>query len=304
MRMKLVIGVKSMEVFSRLDLDWLINKVNKDNLTQRYCLFFFSVYLYALSFSMFFNPYNIVTGGSTGISIIFNHLFGFNESIFIFIFSIIIFIFGFFTLGKKIAFRSLIGVFILPIFIQATSIFNYFIDFENTSMLALMVYGGLLYGFANGLMIRTGFTTGGVQTLCQIMNKYFKVSIGSANLIINFIIIFGGSFIFGMSNLLYALIALYISSIIMDKVILGISDSKAFYIITSKEKEVKEFIMTELGHSVTMLDAKGGYTGKKMKVILCVMPTREYTFAKDVISEIDDKAFYIITDAYEVGGGI
>ncbi|MBQ4031671.1 MAG: YitT family protein [Bacilli bacterium] len=293
-----------MEVFSRLDFEWLIDKVNKDNLTQRYCLFFFSVYLYALSFSLFFNPYNIVTGGSTGLSIIANRVFGINPVIFIFLFSLAIFMLGYVTLGKKIAIRSLIGVFILPIFIQAASVFTKYIDFENTSMLALMVYGGLLNGFANGLMIRTGFTTGGVQTLCQIMNKYFKISIGNANLGLNFLIILLGTFIFGIPNLLYALIALYISSIIMDKVILGISDSKAFYIITSKEEEVKEFIMSELGHSVTLLEARGGYTNKKMKVILCVMPTREYILAKDVISEIDDKAFYIITDAYEVGGGI
>ena len=293
-----------MEVLDKIDISYFIDRVNKENLMQRYCMFFLGIYLYALAFNLFLNPYNIVIGGTTGLSIIANELFGVNESIFVFGISLIIFVFGYFMLGSKIAIRSLVGLFALPIFMMATSVFTSLVDFEGTSMLVLMIYGGLLFGFANGIIIRTGFSLGGVQTVYQIVSKYFKISIGNANLILNFIIIMLGSYIFGISNALYAVIALYISSIAMDKVILGISDSKAFYIITSKENEVKEFIMSNLGHSVTLLDAKGGYTGKKMKVILCVMPTREYIFAKNVISEIDDKAFYIITDAYEVAGGI
>ena len=167
-----------------------------------------------------------------------------------------------------------------------------------------MIYGGALMGFANGIIMRTGFSIGGVQTLCQIINKRFKLSIGNSNMIVNLIIILFGVYVFGINNAIYAIISLYVSSLVMDRVILGISDSKAFYIITSKEKEVKEFIIKELGHSVTLLDAKGGYSGKSTKVLLCVIPTREYFFAKEVISEIDDKAFYIITDSYEVKGGI
>lgn len=294
-----------MKLFSnKVGFEEIVDKVRRDNLPQRYCMFFFGMYIYALAFNLFLVPYNIVTGGTTGLSIIASELFGWNSSIFIFVVSFILLVIGFFVLGKEYAANTIVGLLVLPIFIEATTSFHQYIDFCNTSIFALMIYGGALMGFANGIIMRTGFSIGGVQTLCQIINKRFKLSIGNSNMIVNLIIILFGVYVFGINNAIYAIISLYVSSLVMDRVILGISDSKAFYIITSKEKEVKEFIIKELGHSVTLLDAKGGYSGKSTKVLLCVIPTREYFFAKEVISEIDDKAFYIITDSYEVKGGI
>ena len=87
-----------------------------------------------------------------------------------------------------------------------------------------------------------------------------------------------------------------------DKVILGISQSKAFYIITEHETDVKKFITQNLSHGVTVLEARGGYTGNMEKVIMCIVPTKEYYLFKEGIRMIDEHAFFIVTDAYEVFG--
>jgi len=102
---------------------------------------------------------------------------------------------------------------------------------------------------------------------------------------------------------MYAVIALYISSTITDRVILGISNNKSFYIITDKEEEVCEFIIQNLHHSVTIINAKGGYSNKNKKLLLCVIPTKEYFLVKEVVLEIDKNAFFLITDSYEAVGG-
>jgi uncharacterized membrane-anchored protein YitT (DUF2179 family) len=88
-----------------------------------------------------------------------------------------------------------------------------------------------------------------------------------------------------------------------DRVILGVSKSKAFYIVTDKTEEVKSFIIKELGHSVTMFDAIGGFKGKDKKVIFCVIQTREYFKLKEGINKIDSESFFVVTDSYEVVGG-
>ena len=88
-----------------------------------------------------------------------------------------------------------------------------------------------------------------------------------------------------------------------DKVILGISSSKAFYIITEHETAVKKFILNNLSHGVTVLEGRGGYTGNNQKVIMCIIPTKEYFIAKEGIHEIDPEAFFLVTDSYEVYGG-
>ena len=117
------------------------------------------------------------------------------------------------------------------------------------------------------------------------------------------LIVILGAFVFGVNKLMYALIVIYIIGIMTDKVLLGISDSKAFYIITEKDDEVKDYILNYLGHGVTIFDTRGGFTKEKQKLLMCVVPTKEYFKLKEGIHEIDNKSFFVVTDAYEVSGG-
>ena len=117
------------------------------------------------------------------------------------------------------------------------------------------------------------------------------------------LIIVSSLFVFGFPKFIYSVISMYIISVMTDKVILGISSSKAFYIITEHETAVKKFIMNNLSHGVTVLDGRGGYTGNNQKVIMCIIPTKEYYVAKEGIHKIDPEAFFLVTDSYEVYGG-
>ena len=157
-------------------------------------------------------------------------------------------------------------------------------------------------GFGLGLVFKSGFTTGGTDILNQIFSKYFKVSIGKAMLFTDGIIVAAAFFIFGFQKFIYSIINMYVVGLITDKVILGISESKSFYIITEHETDVKKYILNNLSHGVTVLEARGGYTGNVMKVIMCIIPTREYFKAKEGIQTIDPNAFFLVTDAYEVSG--
>jgi uncharacterized membrane-anchored protein YitT (DUF2179 family) len=103
---------------------------------------------------------------------------------------------------------------------------------------------------------------------------------------------------------MYAIIILYIISILADRVVLGISSTKAFYIVTSKEEAVKNYILNEVSHGVTVLNGEGGYTNKNQKVLMCLIPTREYFKIKEGLEEIDSGAFLIVTDAYQSSGGL
>ena len=152
--------------------------------------------------------------------------------------------------------------------------------------------------------MKTGFTTGGFNILYQILHKYLKVSIGNASLILNSFIIIIGSIVFGVPSAIYAVISLFIASFITDRILLGISRNKTFYIITDKEKEVKEYILKKLSHGVTIINARGGYSNDKKKMIMCIIPTKEYFNLKEVVLKIDKDAFFLITDSYEAQGAI
>lgn len=286
------------------EIDELIKDVTRKDAPQRYCLFVFGVFISALTFNLFYSQYNVVTGGSAGLSIIFNHLYEIDESAFILYVSLGLLILSFFLLGFKKTLKTTIGTLLYPLFVKITSYLLVYFDIESSSFLLLMVYGGVLSGFSNGIIMKTGFTTGGFNILYQIAHKYLKISIGSASLIINSFIIIFASIIFGIPKAIYAIIALYISTFVTDRILLGVSKNKTFYIITDKEKEVKEYILQKLSHGVTIIDAKGGYTNENKKMIMCVIPTKEYFGLKEVVLKIDKDAFFLITDSYETSGAI
>jgi len=286
-----------------INFEELLDKVQNKNFIRRYFMLIFGLFLGAFGFNLFYAPYNIVTGGTTGIALIVRKFFDISPSDFVLISSFVLLIFSFIFLGAKTTIRTTVGVIILPFFMKATENVVNVIDLENTSMIVMAIFGGLLSGFSSGLVFKAGFSSGGSQIINQIMVKYLKMSMGNASLILNAVIIAAGSFVFGVPNALYAVLSLYISSVITDKVLLGISSSKAFYIITSKEKEVSEFIIKELNHSVTIVDAKGGYSNDKVKMLMTVIPTREYFKTKEVILSLDENAFFLVVDGYEFQGG-
>ena len=137
----------------------------------------------------------------------------------------------------------------------------------------------------------------------KIMSKYFKITMGTSMLMVDGLIVLSGAFIFGWTKFMYAIVVLYIVSIMADRVLIGVSNAKAFYIITENPSKVAEYVINELNHSVTEIKAKGLYTESKTTVLFTVIPTKEYYKFKEGIKEIDKNAFITVIDAYEVLGG-
>lgn len=270
---------------------------------KRYMQFVFGCLLVALAFNLFFSPNDIVAGGVSGLSIILNYYFGIEPSIIILISNALLLLLSYFVLGKEVTKANLLGSILFPIFVNLTQHISAYISFQQSEMLLIAVFGGLLQGLGAGLIFKAGFSTGGTDILNMIVSKKFKMSMGNSMLCTDGLIVLAGFFVFGFNKLMYALIVLYIISVFTDRVILGISDSKAFYIITKDEKNVKDFVLNKMHHGVTVFEAYGGYESEKQNVLMCVIPTKDYYLLKEGIHRIDKQAFFVVTDAYQVFGG-
>lgn len=268
---------------------------------KKYATLSLGLFLYALAYNLFLKPNNIVAGDVDGIANIFKGII--NPNLLITILCVSLLIISFPLLGVKTTMGSVIGTILFPIFVTLTSDISKYIIIDTNDLLLISIVAGVIRGTGYGLTFKMGFTTGGTDILNQIVAKYFHTSIGTAMLIVDGSIVVAGGFVYGFSSMLYALIILYLLSFITDKIMLGISKSKSFYIITSEEEKVKDYIMNELGHGVTIFSVKGGYTKERQKMLMCVIPTREYYKLKEGISEIDKDSFFVITDSYEVKGG-
>lgn len=276
----------------------ILKIVENKNLLKRYIELIFGLFLTALAYNVFFLRQNLVYGGSGGIAILFQKYL--DPSITILIIQLIALVLAFIFLGKKKALNSVVGSVVYPLFVKLTE--NVTIPIPKDDIMLIVICGAVLSGIAGGLTSKTGFSTGGTDTIVHILVDKLKIGFGSAQLILNGIIVLFGGYKYGWRIMLYALIILYIIGIITDKVVLGISNNKAFYIVTTKEEEMKKYILENLSRGVTILDAHGGFSNEKIKMIMAVIPTSEYYRAKEGILQIDPNAFFNITDSYQVYG--
>ena len=290
-------------IFRGFDSKKILDEVNKRHLPSRIIWFLVGIFIMALAFNICFAPNNLISGGVSGLSIVVADLTNVTASTFIIIMNMFLVVLSLLTLGKNKSIANILGAVAFSFFVYITQDINNILHVEFDNMLLYVLTGAVLNGFASGLVFRTGFSSGGTDILGMVVSKYLKRPLGKTLLVINTIIIIIGGFVFGYTNVIYAVIINYISTLLTDKILLGISDSKMFLIDSVKEDEIKEFIMDVMESGVTVLKSKGGFTKDKKDMLMCIVSTSYYFALKEAIKKIDPDAFIVVSDCYEVHGG-
>ncbi len=281
----------------------IINQVQKRDIIKRIIILLISLLVLSFVYNLLLLPTDLVAGGVNGIAIITNYVYEIDSSLMIFLISLSCLFFSLMYLGKERTLGSILATFIYPLFVKLTALLTQNITINYDDKFLIIIFAGVIGGLANGFIYKTGFSNGGLPIISQILYKYHKIPIAKSSMVINSIIIIIGSIFFGWSMLMYAIILVFINNLMIDKVLLGISNNKAFYIVTTKEKEVREYIMNNLKHTVTIFDVKGAFLEKKRNVLFSVIPKRDYYRLTEGIKLIDPKVFFVVEDAYEVKGG-
>ena len=280
----------------------IIKKLKENKKLWRILLMALSLLLSATLYNIFLLPLNLVTGGTQGIAIITKHLYKIDPALMIFILSGLCAIFRFIFVGIERTAGTIVASILYPLLVKITSPLATFIAIDSSDMLLLVIFAGAISGLANGLMYKTGFSNGGFPVVSQVLYEKKQISIAKSSLFINISIVLAGTYFFGTTKAMFAIIFLYINNIVLDKVLLGISNNKAFYIMTSEEDKIKNYIIKSLDHSVTIFEVKGGFFEKKKNVLLTVVPSQEYFKLARGIKKIDKDAFFTVTDSYQVEG--
>ena len=279
----------------------LLKEIQESKKIKRTLMFIIGIILSASSFNLFIKPSHLIYGVS-GISIITEKLFKIDPSIIILLGNLLLLIASYIFLGKKETRLSMIGSLLYPLFVKITDFLPNYIDLSGTEPIVIALCGAFISGIGTGLVFKNNFTSGGTDILKQIFSKYGKMPYSMANIYSEGLIMLLGGLVFGWQSFIYSLITLLTSGKVSDKVIMGISEYKTLQIVTDKEQQIIEFITKNLNHGITEIDAKGGYTNNKKKILLCAVPTREYFLATEGIKKLDPEAFVIAIDTYEIQG--
>lgn len=265
-------------------------------------------FLVAVAVAYFVNPAKIASGGVSGIATMIYHTIGWNPGYVIFGLSVPLFLIGMKVFGKLYGLRSLVGTLLLSFF---TSLLvdisggGGFLDYnEPVSMWLSALFGGVIMGAGIGFVMKGGANTGGTDIVAQILNKYTLLSLGTCLTLVDAIIIFASAFVFGIESALYAITTVYITGITIDKVAMPFraNTAKTVLIISEHVDEISDFILNELDHGATLLDARGMYTGEDRPVLMSVISNQELTTLTAKVKEIDDKAFMVVQNANQVLG--
>lgn len=281
-------------------IEKIIENVKEKQLLKRYTGMLIVLFISAISYNLLSYPAKIVSGGTSGLSILIEEVFHITPAYFMLVFQVIVLVLAIFVLGFEKASGSILATFIYPLFVDLTSGITTIISVNSEDMLLISLYIGIISGFVSGIVYKMGFSNGGISLINQILHEKYHISISKCNFIINIFIVVLGGVIFGFANLMYAVIVLFVSGIITDKILLGISNNKVFYIITSKDKEVKNFILNEMGHGITEFKATTGYKEDKKEVLMTAIPTKEYVRVTEEIKKIDNQVFFVVADSYQV----
>lgn len=253
--------------------------------------------LYAVTFNLLLRPNNLIVGGMGGIALIIYKYFNIDVSVTVFVASIICLIWGYLLLEKKIAVQSGLAAILFPLAITLTSSITSYIKIDYNDILVVAIFSGLMLGVCNGIIEKTGYLTGGTDTLSKIISNEFKLSKNTAVIIVEGLIIIGGLFAYGVEQFFNAIIIVYVMNIVGTKIIYNLSKNKVFYIYTDDMKDVKKYIHLGLGYDVT--EMKNLQPGHHQHILMTVVDTKDYFKLKEGVIEIDPYAKIIIYDSYE-----
>ncbi len=255
----------------------------------------------AAAYPMFLEPWDIAPGGLSGVAMIINSFTDWPVGITSLVLNVPLFIVGYRSMGRVFAFRSLVATILFSLAIDGLKLLNV-PSLAEEPMLATL-FGGVLLGVGLGLILRGGATTGGSDMAARVVHRYLPfLSVGMFVFLIDCMVVVAAAFCFGVKSALYALICIYVNGKVIDMVMLGLSKNKACFVMTAAWEKVNERVLREMDRGVTLLEARGGYTGNERPVVMCVLPPQEVARLKAIIREEDEQAFMFITEAHEALG--
>lgn len=273
---------------------------NKKEMILRIIFVLLGSFLNSIAINSFIIPHKLLSGGVAGIAIVVQYIANIPSGYLILALNIPIFIYGMREVDRDFIIYSLIGTLSLSGFLVLTTGISKYLMVDD--ILLSCIFAGVIGGLGAGIVFRSRGSMGGVDIIAVAIKRKSGVNISTISLLINVIIVFIGLFINRIEIAMYTLITMYISSVVINRVIEGFDRKKLLFIVTEKEKEVSTMIMNELGRGVTYFYGEGAYTGERKNIIYCIVTLNQIIKVKKMVEDLDPTSLMSVIDVSEVQG--
>ena len=255
--------------------------------------------LIAISFVLFILPNKVLSFGIDGVGALLYYTNGVNPGINILVLNAIFILISLLVLDIDNVKKYVLPSLLIPILIMTNMILLHDVTIELPELVVSIIVSSFLIGFGYSLIYKNGHGAGNIFLIEETIGEITKYRTKAYSWILDILLLIVLFITNGYMVVIYSLIIMFASKYLITKARFGINDNKLFYVITSKEKEVKDFIIRYMKYELTVLDVKGGYSNKKNQILLAVINSKDYFKLKDGIKTIDPEAFIAITDTYE-----
>lgn len=244
-------------------------------------------------------PREVIDGGVVGISIMASYLTKLPLGLFLIVFNLPFIVMALKKFGKMFVFLMFYGVILLSVFSELFLEIHY--EFTNDTLLAA-IFGGIILGAGVGFVLKSNAALDGTEIMAIKLAQRYPFGVGEIVMFFNIFIFLAAGFVYSPDKAMYSAITYFIAARVIDLVLQGMSEAKSVFIMSPKYEEVGKAIMKNLDKSVTYLNAEGGYSGAKQKMVYCVITKIEIPKIKETVSAIDPTAFIAIENVHEVDG--
>ena len=266
--------------------------------SRDYLAITFGLICYSIGWAAFMLPYQITTGGVTGIAAIIYYATGIEIQVSYFVINAIFLGFALKILGPKFSIKTIFAIFMLTFLLW---FFQMILKDESGNLPQLLgpgqdfmacVIGAGLLGFGIGIVFCNNGSTGGTDIIAAIVNKYKDVSLGRMIMICDVFIISSCYFIFhDWRRVIFGFVTLFIIGVVLDWIINSARQSVQFFIFSKKYDEIADRIIKDADRGVTVLDGTGWYSKTNVKVLVVLAKKRQSLEIFRLVKRIDPNAF-------------
>ena len=276
------------------------NKVYKT--IKEYSVMAFALALYVFSWTAFLIPNEITAGGVTGLSTILNYAFGLPVSLTYLVLNVVLLVAGTIIMGKGFGFKTIFCVLVSTVYFEFFPLIPWVSNIDDN--LINSIIGGAMSGVGISLVFTQGGSTGGIDIIALVINKYREVQPGRVFMIADFLII--SSILLlpdkSIQDLVYGYVVTVAFSYTIDQMLTGSKQSVQMLIITSKYQEIADRLCFEMDKGVTAINSVGWYKKSQSMIIMVVTRKNSMHEVMAAVKETDPKAFLTVSTVMGVYG--
>lgn len=241
-------------------------------------------------------------GGFTGITLILLFEFDWDPAIMNLVLNIPLFLIGWKFLGRTTFIYTIIGTVAVSLFLRLFQTYSFDIDLGNDLLIASLL-AGVFIGVGLGIIFRFGGTTGGVDIIARLANKYAGWTMGRTMFLFDAVVIVTSVLTYlDLIRGMYTLVAVFVGARVIDFIQEGAYSARGATIISSQSADIANQILKQMDRGVTVLDGRGSFTGEKRDVLYCVVARNEIVRLKSIITAVDPHAFVALSEVHDVMG--